>query len=147
MRSAEAAFRASTGRSRGTWLNSCSFGLSTKTNKLGACFTFIKMPKSESAHLFLEALSKKYGTIRPVLDRLRRAMTSLDQAKLSGLEEDMRTATLFDDAVLEHVRAIVEAIVNEHAERQRELASRLRRDARVKTAFRRLTKTRAEVID
>jgi hypothetical protein len=106
-----------------------------------------KTHSSQPVEMFLEALSKKYGTIWPVLDRLRQAMTSLDQAKLSSLEEDMRTAKFFDDAVLEHVRAIVEAIVNEHAERQRELASRLRRDARVKTAFRRLTNTRAEVID
>ena len=87
----------------------------------------------------LEALRARTGkTLRPIVGRLQVILDNdfegVDgSAVVSGLGE----ATVFTDAVLEHVAATVSAIESEHRERHRELAGRLRNDARVKTALRR----------
>ena len=106
-----------------------------------------KKASSHPVRTFLDALSVKEGTIPPVLARLREAVATLDQTNLSSVDTDVHSAKLSNDDVIEHVRAIAETIESEYAERQRELASRLRRDAKVKTAFRRLAQARVGNID
>ena len=112
-------------------------------------FASVFLPKQKSSlakavslrwTALLEALRARTGrTVRPIVGRLQviidNDFVGVDgSAVVSGLSE---ATVVFTDAVSEHVDATVSAIESEHRERHRELAGRLRNDARVKTALRR----------